>query len=57
MAKTLRNVYDKFLTYENLMKAHILSRRCFTSTNKRRSYKCFGKNKKIFKKQFTIRIK
>ena len=28
MAKTVRNAYDKFLSYENLMKAHILSRRC-----------------------------
>ena len=28
MAKTLRKAYNKFLTYENLMNAHILSRRC-----------------------------
>lgn len=28
MAKTLRKVYNKFLTYDNLMKAHTLSRRC-----------------------------
>lgn len=28
MAKTLRKAYDKSLTYENLMKAHTLSRRC-----------------------------
>ena len=27
MAKTLRNEYDKNLTYENLMKAHIQSRK------------------------------
>ena len=27
MPKTIRNVYDKKLTYENLMKAHLLSRR------------------------------
>ena len=27
MAKTIRNKYDKYLTYENLMKAHIKSSR------------------------------
>ena len=27
MAKTIRNEYDKYLTYENLMKAHIKSSR------------------------------
>ena len=27
MAKTIRNLYDKKLTYENLYKAHILSRK------------------------------
>ena len=27
MAKTLRNEYDKYLTYENLMKAHLQSRK------------------------------
>lgn len=27
MAKTIRNQYDKFLTYENLMKAHLQSRK------------------------------
>ena len=27
MAKTLRNEYDKELTYENLMKAHLQSRK------------------------------
>ena len=27
MPKTLRNVYDKYLTYDNLMKAHIESRK------------------------------
>lgn len=27
MAKTIRNEFDKYLTYENLMKAHILSRK------------------------------
>ena len=27
MAKTVRNEFDKYLTYENLMKAHILSRK------------------------------
>lgn len=30
MAKTIRNKYDKYLTYENLMKAHE-----FTSRGKR----------------------
>lgn len=28
MAKTIRNKYDKSLTYENLMKAHFQSRKC-----------------------------
>ena len=27
MPKTLRNEYDKKLTYDNLMKAHVLSRK------------------------------
>ena len=27
MAKTLRNQYDKYLTYENLMNAHLESRK------------------------------
>ena len=27
MPKTLRNVYDKYLSYENLMKAHYESRK------------------------------
>ena len=27
MARTIRNEFDKKLTYENLMKAHILSRK------------------------------
>ena len=27
MAKTIRNKYDKYLTYKNLMKAHIKSSR------------------------------
>ena len=28
MPKTIRNEFDKYLTYENLMKAHLLSRKC-----------------------------
>lgn len=31
MAKTIRNEFDKYLTYDNLMKAHILSRKGKTS--------------------------
>ena len=27
MPKTIRNLYDKYLTYENLMKAHLESRK------------------------------
>lgn len=27
MAKTIRHEFDKYLTYDNLMKAHVLSRK------------------------------
>ena len=27
MAKTIRHEFDKYLTYDNLMKAHLLSRK------------------------------
>ncbi len=33
MAKTIRNKYDKYLSYENLMKAHIKSSKCKTCKN------------------------